>query len=60
LLSSPDERSRLGRHGQQLVKRCYSWSAIAQNLAEVYTKIVTAPECQEPNRISIFAEEAKL
>jgi glycosyltransferase involved in cell wall biosynthesis len=60
LLSSPDERSRLGQHGQQLVKRRYSWSAIAQNLAEVYAKIVTIPECQEPNRISIFAEQAKL
>jgi glycosyltransferase involved in cell wall biosynthesis len=60
LLSSPDERSRLGKHGQQLVQRCYSWDAIAQNLAEVYAKIVTAPECQELNRTSIFAEEAKL
>ncbi|MGB8699714.1 MAG: glycosyltransferase, partial [Thermosynechococcaceae cyanobacterium] len=40
LLSAPDERFRMGQQGQQFVKRCYSWNAIAQNLAEVYTKIL--------------------
>jgi glycosyltransferase involved in cell wall biosynthesis len=60
LLSSPAERSRLGQHGQQLVKRCYSWRAIAQNLTEIYTKIVTVPGCKELNRISALVKESGL
>jgi glycosyltransferase involved in cell wall biosynthesis len=51
LLSSPNKRHRLGKHGQQLVSRCYSWSAIAQNLTEVYMRIATVPECKELNEM---------
>jgi glycosyltransferase involved in cell wall biosynthesis len=60
LLSSPNERHRLGKNGQQLVSRCYSWSAIAQNLTEVYIKILTAPGCKKLSEISALAKESGL
>ncbi len=40
LLASPDLRNQLGENGKQLVSSRYSWSAIAQNLASVYAKII--------------------
>jgi glycosyltransferase involved in cell wall biosynthesis len=40
LIASPEERRQLGKNGQRLVNHCYSWNVIAQNLAEVYTKIL--------------------
>jgi glycosyltransferase involved in cell wall biosynthesis len=43
LIASPEERRQLGANGQRLVRRCYSWNVIAQNLAEVYTKILRDP-----------------
>ena len=39
LLTSPDLRRRLGENGKHLVNRRYSWSAVAQNLASLYTAI---------------------
>ncbi|NEP26810.1 glycosyltransferase [Moorena sp. SIO3I6] len=40
LLASPSLRNQLGENGKQLVSSRYSWSAIAQNLASVYDKII--------------------
>jgi glycosyltransferase involved in cell wall biosynthesis len=43
LVASPEERRQLGENGQRLVKHCYSWKVIAQNLAEVYMEILKDP-----------------
>lgn len=40
LLKSPNLRQQLGENGKQLVKQQYSWNAIAQNLASVYSAII--------------------
>ncbi|MGB7441346.1 MAG: glycosyltransferase [Coleofasciculaceae cyanobacterium] len=40
LLTYPNLRHQLGENGKSLVKSCYSWSAIAQNLASRYTAII--------------------
>jgi glycosyltransferase involved in cell wall biosynthesis len=40
LLNSPNLRRQLGENGKRLVSRRYCWSAIAQNLTDVYTAIL--------------------
>jgi glycosyltransferase involved in cell wall biosynthesis len=40
LLNSAPLRAKLGRNGQQLAQSRYVWSAIAQDLAEVYQQII--------------------
>ncbi len=40
LLNSPNLRRQLGENGKRLVSRRYCWSAIAQDLTDVYTAIL--------------------
>ncbi len=40
LLKSPQLRQQLGENGQRLANNRYSWSAIAQNLSNVYQSIL--------------------
>ncbi|NEO45397.1 MAG: glycosyltransferase [Moorea sp. SIO4A3] len=40
LIASSDLRNQLGENGKHLVSSRYSWSAISQNLASVYAKII--------------------
>ena len=40
LLQSPNRRQQLGNNGKQLVIQQYSWNAIAQNLASVYSSVI--------------------
>ena len=41
LLDSSKLRCQLGNNGKRLVNQRYSWPAIAQKLADVYTTIVS-------------------
>lgn len=44
LLKSPNLRQQLGKNAKQLVRQQYSWEAIAQNLASVYSAIAQKQE----------------
>ncbi|MEB3218954.1 MAG: glycosyltransferase [Nostocales cyanobacterium 94392] len=47
LLASANSRHQLGENGKKLVSYRYSWSAISQNLASVYTAIIEGQKFPE-------------
>ncbi len=49
LLTSPNLRYQLGENGKKLVSSRYSWSAISQNLASIYTAIIEGKKLPEYN-----------
>ena len=59
LLDSPALRHQLGENGKQLVRRQYSWRAIAQQLAAIYEAIEKKhPLPNNPNSIETTGNQA--
>ncbi|MDB9312601.1 glycosyltransferase [Spirulina sp. CS-785/01] len=44
LLSSPQQRHKMGENGKKLVRSCYSWQAIVQQLIPIYQNIIAPPK----------------
>lgn len=49
LLSSDEERTRTGANAKQLAGRCYSSSAVAGGLREVYSRLAWERKCAVPS-----------
>ena len=56
LLASPDRRYQLGENGKRLVRRQYSWKAIAANFSGIYRSIID----QQPLPQSLVFDQSSL